>query len=301
MISFQRVQLEDLPRLQPILYASGNQGCEFTFPNQYIWGRQEYAFVEGCLVLFAHWDGQSTYVYPVGDGDRKAAVQRLIEDARIRGVPFRLSGINDRSMEELEEYFPDLFHFQARRGTFDYIYDIHRLADLGGKKLQQKRNHINRFIDAHPDWTTEPIGPENFAECQTMIANWYALQGEDHPDKDFLLEKRAIRRTFEAYEPLHMEGLVIRTEGQIVALTMGSPINDQIFDVNFEKAYADIQGAYAIVNREFARMLRERYPTLKYLNREEDMGLPGLRKSKESYHPDFLVHKYRAYLAEEVR
>ena len=80
-------------------------------------------------------------------------------------------------------------------------------------------------------------------------------------------------------------------------MTMGSLINDSIFDVSFEKAYADLQGAYPIVNREFARMLREEYPNLQYLNREEDMGLPGLRKAKESYHPAFLV---KAFFAQAV-
>lgn len=119
-------------------------------------------------------------------------------------------------------------------------------------------------------------------------------------EQDFLLEKRAIRRAFDAYFALRMRGLAIRTEGRLVAMTMGSLINDSIFDVSFEKAYADLQGAYPIVNREFARMLREEYPNLQYLNREEDMGLPGLRKAKESYHPAFLVKKFRAYLEEEV-
>ena len=255
MITFQRVQLADRQTLHPLLYNSGNWGCEYTFTNQYIWGRQEYAFVEGCLVPFAHWDGQSTYVYPVGDGDHRTVVLRLMEDAHKRGVPFRLSGINDRNRVELEANFPGLFHFQARRSSFDYVYDIHRLAELGGKKMQQKRNHINRFIDAHPDWTAEPMGPENLDQCRQMAADWYQAQAE-HPDKDFTLEKRALRRTFDAFEALQMDGLVIHAQGRIVAMTMGNRINDRFFDVNFEKAYADIQGSYAIVNREFARMLR---------------------------------------------
>lgn len=301
MISFQRVRLSDREKIHAALFASGNPGCEYTFINQYIWGRQEFAIVADCLVFFAHWDGQSTYVYPVGNGSHKAVVERLMDDAGKRGIPFRLSGLNEKSIAELNRDFPGLFHFQARSSTFDYIYDINRLADLNGKKMQQKRNHINRFVQDHPDWTAEPIRPDMLDECRQMAANWYALQEEEHPDKDFLLEKRALRLAFDAYEPLQMQGLVIRTEGRIVAMTMGGRISEAMFDVNFEKAYADIQGAYPIVNREFARMLREKYPGLQYLNREEDMGLPGLRKSKESYHPDFLVKKYRAYLAEEVR
>lgn len=300
MIAFQSPQLTDRGVLAPIFYGSGNLGCEFTFNNIYLWGRQEYAIVGNCLVLFSHWDGQSTYVYPVGNGDHKAAIRLLMDDAQERGIPFRLSGISEQAMAELESGFPGVFRFQPRRSSFDYVYEIDKLADLKGKHLQQKRNHIHRFCDAHPDWRAEPIGPENLEECRQLVTRWYELHGQDDMEQDFLLEKRAIRRAFDAYFALRMRGLAIRTEGRLVAMTMGSLINDSIFDVSFEKAYADLQGAYPIVNREFAQMLREEYPNLQYLNREEDMGLPGLRKAKESYHPAFLVKKFRAYLEEEV-
>ena len=96
-----------------------------------------------------------------------------------------------------------------------------------------------------------------------------------------------------------MEGLLIRTDGRIVAMTMGNRIGEDTYDVNFEKADPDIPGAYPLINREFARLLRQRHPELRFLNREDDMGLPGLRKAKESYHPDELLEKFRAYVRAE--
>ena len=300
MIQFRAPQLSDREKLDPIFRASGNEGCELTFTNFYLWGRQEFALVEGCVVLFSHWDGQSTYVYPIGNGDHKAAISRMLEDAQKRGLPFRLSGISERSAVELENNFPGQFYIQPRRNVFDYVYAIDQLADLPGKKLQQKRNHINRFIDANPNWTVQPLEPALLDECREMVACWYALRSQEQPDMDYMLEKRAIRRAFEAFSELQMEGLVLRSEGKIVAMTMGNLINDTIFDVNFEKAFANIQGAYPMVCREFARYLRQRHPDLQYLNREDDMGLPGLRKSKESYRPDHMVRKFRAFLIEEV-
>ena len=224
MIAFQSPQLTDRGVLAPIFYGSGNLGCEFTFNNIYLWGRQEYAIVGNCLVLFSHWDGQSTYVYPVGNGDHKAAIRLLMDDARERGIPFRLSGISEQAIAELESGFPGVFRFQPRRSSFDYVYEIDKLADLKGKHLQQKRNHIHRFCDAHPDWRAEPIGPENLEECRQLVTRWYELHGQDDMEQDFLLEKRAIRRAFDAYFALRMRGLAIRTEGRLVAMTMGSLI-----------------------------------------------------------------------------
>ena len=121
MISFQSPQLTDRGLLAPVFYSSGNLGCEYTFNNIYLWGRQEYAIVENCLVLFSHWDGQSTYVYPVGNGDHAAAVNALMCDAHERGIPFRLSGITEQTLLELEKNFPGRFLFQSRRNSFDYV------------------------------------------------------------------------------------------------------------------------------------------------------------------------------------
>jgi hypothetical protein len=93
---------------------------------------------------------------------------------------------------------------------------------------------------------------------------------------------------------------MLKADGQVMAFTMGNLIQPDTYDVNFEKAFAHIQGAYPMINREFARYIREKYPEVVYLNREDDMGLPGLRKAKESYHPDILLCKGTAILEESL-
>ena len=107
-------------------------------------------------------------------------------------------------------------------------------------------------------------------------------------DGDKENEKRIIAYALEHRKSLGMVGGLIRVEGKVVAFTLGEPLTEDTFDVHFEKAYADIQGAYAIINREFAR--RE-LSAFTYINREEDMGIPGLRKAKLSYHPESMVEK----------
>lgn len=297
MIAFRSAELSDRPALQPLFWKSTYLGCEYSFTNIYLWGQQQFAMVDGHLVIFAHWDGRTVYAYPESEG-LPTVVEQLAADAAERGIPLRLNGLTRERTKELESLFPGKYGFCLRRDSFDYLYDINRLADLKGKKLQQKRNHINRFLAEHDNWSIEPIGPDNLDECRRMVADWYARHAEINPTTDYTLEKRAIRRAFDAYDALEMEGIALRDEGRIIAITMGNRIRPDLFDVNFEKADPEIQGAYPLINREFARVLRSRYPELRYLNREDDMGLPGLRKAKESYHPDELLEKFRAYLKE---
>ena len=297
MIPFRRPKLEDRDVLTPYFYRSEYRGCEYSFTNIYLWGHQEFALVEGELVLFSHWDGRSMYVYP-GRAKRREIFEALSADAAERGIPMRMYGLDREAVEELEALFPGQYGFTAYRDGFDYLYDINRLTDLRGKKLQQKRNHINRFLENCSDWYTRPITAENLAECQAMAADWY--QVHEDPDHDYHLEKVAICRAFKSFDALGMEGLTLYADGKMVALTMGNRLRADTFDVNFEKAYADVPGAYPLINREFARLIHSRYPEVAFLNREEDMGLPGLRKSKLSYHPDLLLEKFRGFRKPEV-
>lgn len=299
MIHFQRVKITDRAVLHGVYFNDGKQNSEYSFANLFMWGRQQFAVVEGCVCAFSHWDGKSLYLYPEGDGDKRAALEALMQDAEERGIPFRLYGLSPQEAEQLQTMFPERFRLKPVRDSFDYVYDIDRLANLKGRKLQQKRNHINRFIQEHPDWTAEVITPELLPECRQMAADWYAHHNELYGAEDFDLEKAALRRCFDNYEALEMEGMLIRLDGRIIALTMGNHTAPDTFDVNFEKAYSDIQGAYPLINRTFACYLREKYPQVRFLNREDDMGLPGLRKAKESYHPDLLAEKISAVLLED--
>lgn len=294
MIPFKRLRAEDRDTYHPILYSCGKQNSEYSFNNLFLWGRQEVAEVAGCVCALCHWDDKSMYLFPQGDGDLLRAISLLSQDAAERGLPLRLCGLSAQETAFLEAQFPNRFRFRPARDSFDYLYDIHRLAELSGRRLQQKRNHIHRFTEAYPDWRFEPITPQTLLQCRQMIAQWYIRHAQLYGESDFDMEQEALRLCFDNYEALHMEGIFLRVGGEIVAVAMGSHTTPDTFDVNFEKAYSDMQGAYPLINRSFARYLREKYPTLSWLNREDDMGIAGLRKAKESYHPDILLEKWVA-------
>ena len=300
MIPFHRACLDDKAAYESILMTCPEQGCEYSFANLFLWGRQEIAFLHGCVAFFSHFFGRTVYPYPIGDGDKRAVLERILADAKERGIPCRITGMTEANRQELEALFPDRFSIRPARDSFDYVYTVDALADLKGKKLQKKRNHFNRFQANHPDYRVEPIGCGNVARVQHMVNNWYVSRRKADPDGDYLLESLAMARAFRHFDELNLEGLVLLDGDEVLAVTMASRMSPDTFDIHFEKAREDADGAYPAINCEFARYLRLKYPELQYLNREDDMGLEGLRKAKLSYYPDHMVEKYKALLTEEL-
>ena len=289
MIHFQKPSLDDQSWVQRIYEASGFRGSEYTFANLYLWSSHfgEIAKHDNFLCERLHYQGRRQYVYPAGCCNAKATLDLLWEDSRRDGEPFVVRSLTNETRAKLEQYYPDQFTYEVDRDAFDYLYEIETLAELKGKKYQAKRNHINRFQENFPQWFVTEITPENLPVCQDLFEAW--MEGHDADGGD---DKRAMDQAFRHFTALRFEGLILYAEAdKPVAFSMGNQISSDTFDVNFEKAFADVQGAYPMINREFARHIHKKYPEIRYLNREDDMGLEGLRKAKESYKP-ILLEKY---------
>lgn len=298
MLDFAALTPECKPAYDVYLKNCGERGCEYNFANLFLWGRQKATLHEGNLTFFCQFNRRSVYLFPLGE-HLKPTLDAIISDSRKRGIPCRLTSLTAADLEMLENWYPDQFFFHTDRDSYDYIYAIDALADLAGKKLQKKRNHCNRFRLLHPHCTVDPITDENTPQVLTMLEQWYAEKAQEDPTADFYLEHAAITKALHNRKALDMEGLVLTDKGRIVAMTMGTALSADTFDVQFEKAVSGYDGAYAFINREFARYLREKYPALKWLNREDDLGIEGLRKAKLSYCPDHLVEKHWACLKED--
>lgn len=300
MIQFLRPDLNRREEYDRILFAAPERGCEYSFANLCMWGRQRMAFLHDCVAIFSHFNGRSVYPYPIGSGDKAAVIQALIQDSRQRGIPLRLTGLTDADREELETLFPDQFHIRTVRDTFDYVYGINDLCDLRGRKYQKKRNHFNRFQANHPNYTAVPLDCSNLEQVRNMVNDWYITRRQSDPDGDYLLESLALANAFRYLEDLALEGLALMDGGEVLAVTLGSRLHPDTFDIHFEKAREDVDGAYTAINCEFARYLRQKYPEVQFLNREDDLGLEGLRKAKLSYLPHHMVEKHWAYLKEDT-
>ena len=145
----------------------------------------------------------------------------------------------------------------------------------------------------------EALTPANLEQVQDMATAWYLHRQARDPDGDYHLEQLALMRALADPAKLGMDGLVLLEGERILAFSLASRLSPDTMDIHFEKARDDVDGAYAAINQAFAKYLREKYPEIRYLNREDDMGLEGLRKAKLSYNPAFLVEKYWARLWEE--
>ena len=299
MIDFQKIRPEDREQFNRYLFSGKEKGCEFSFANLFLWGRQKAAVVEDHLVLFSQFNRKSVYPYPAGTGDKRAVLEAIIRDSQKRGIPCRITGLDSQDIEEMEKMFPGQFHYHCDRDSYDYVYAIDDLADLKGRKYQRKRNHVNRFRDSVPDYTVEPITRENLPQVAQLLEEWYAQRQESDPSGDYLMEQAAVGRALRYYQQLGLEGIALMDGDRMLGVTIGSRLSPETFDIHFEKARPGAEAAYPVINWEFARYLRNRYPELRYLNREDDLGIEGLRKAKLSYYPHHIVEKCWACLLED--
>ena len=303
MIAFQDPEIGDRSWVEERFRISGNQGCEYSFATLFLWSgtyRQQVARMDGYVLERLQGSIGPVYLFPAGSGPLEPVLAALEKDAGDRGEVCRFVCLTRDQVQELEALRPGVYQFTEDRDGFDYLYEINRLADLGGKKLHAKRNHINRFLERYPDWQVEEITMDNLAEGAEMDLEWnHRYRSLDTADEEEeartrMDERHAMSKAFARYEALGLAGILLRVEGRVIAFTMGSSIGADTFDIHFEKAYSDIQGAYPMINREFARWIRDHFPQVRWLNRENDMGMEGLRKAKESYYPDRMVEKFSA-------
>ena len=289
MLTFREISLADREAIGAYFYQAEGHGSECSFANLFAWGDQRVCYLDGTPLILSRFGTWQAYLFPL----EPKYLPVLREDAHARGIPFRLWGLTAQEAASLD---PRDFSVRAMRNSFDYVYEIERLCELRGKKLQAKRNHCNRFAAENPECQLLPLTQELLPLCREFTARWY-YEHEQNNDTDYSGERLAISKAFDHFDSLQMEGLVLQTADGVVAFCMGNRIREDMFDVNYEKALADIHGAYPTINRAFACCIHQKYPEIRFINREDDMGIEGLRRAKESYHPDILLEKF---LAEEI-
>jgi hypothetical protein len=268
------------------------------------WYYTEVCVLENAVVLRYTFEGQRAYMVCTAEALSSALVEALFDDSN---GDLTLMGLEDSQVEQLSNLkapnssprlggSPDAKTYlpqsgEVRRGLsiepdrdqYDYIYRRADLATLHGKHLDAKRNHINRFRAEHPDFEYRPLTPEYFDECRRLTEIW---QGEKGGSDTIDVEKQVMETIFSNWDALGMTGGSIFVDGRMVAFTYGAAVTTDTFDICVEKADRHVEGAFAIINQQFAEHLPEQYI---YLNREEDMGIPGLRQAKLSYHPEILL------------
>jgi len=305
-LAFHQLTLSDREAMQAVTLPSGRRNCNYTFANLVgwqFWYDTEVCVLENAVVLRYTLDGQRAYMVCTSEALSLELIEALFDDSN---GDLTLMGLEDSQVAQLQT--SHLFSVEPDRDQYDYIYRRTDLATLHGKHLDAKRNHINRFRAEHPDFEYRPLTPESFDECRRLTEIWqgdkaaikreqsqvYLSSAEREQARTKFkaasdtidAEHRVMETIFSNWDALGMTGGSIFVDGRMVAFTYGSAVTTDTLDVCVEKADRHVEGAFAIINQQFAEHLPEQYV---YLNREEDMGIPGLRQAKLSYHPEILL------------
>lgn len=294
MIELRAPSIADKSWMETYLKKENARSSDYNFGNIYMWDNRYRKLITAAgnrLIIRLRYTDLPFFAFPIGCGDLSPAIEMMRELEAESGEPLSIRACTAEHKALLEESYPGRFRFTEDRDCFDYMYRVEKIATFAGKKLHAKRNHCNRFEETM-DWDFVPLTGDLVPGCIEMLDTWI---GEcDSMQEGITDERAAIMRGFTHWDALGLEGGVLRVSGRIVGFTIGELAASDTFDVHFEKAFAALNGAYPMVCREFARQIIREHPNVVYLNREEDLGLPNLRKAKLDCYPDYLLKKYTA-------
>ncbi|GEM_PF-70203 len=289
-LQFSKITRSSIPDLLEFFKTFNSRSCDYSIGGILMWADYfdyEFAFLHSTLFIkgYDKESGLSLYYEPLGKMDKKDALSLIEKDAlQIGNTAVLISDIETEfenpgnDIRETYKYFDK---------WMEYLYDIDKFLHFSGKKMEKKRNHLNYFIKHYPDYQLQPITGDNTTELIDFTKRFEKM----HIDSDlFNYESRQTIEVLNKYDDFPFEGLLIRIDGNIVGYTFGEKIGDTFF-VHVEKGDIAFQGVYQALASSLAQYVNDKYPEVRYLNREEDMGNEALRKSKESYHPSLLINK----------
>ncbi|MBT0653536.1 DUF2156 domain-containing protein [Geomobilimonas luticola] len=269
--------LDDLfSRIQPRV-------SEFTFANLYLF-RVPHAYrltmVGDSLVVLGRGYGGEEYFLPPLSGEKGRTLHFLLA----KGLTLAVA-----EGEFIEEYLDrEGMEIIEDRDNFDYLYLRQELAELAGNRFHKKKNRVNYFTGRYGH-VVELYGRNHLAGAMALLEEWFRVRGEME-SPSIAQEVAATREALELAGDLGLAGVVVLVEGVVQAFALGERLNETTSVCHFEKSDPFLEGVSQLVDREFNRLL---FTDCRFVNREQDLGEPGLRAAKLSYHPVELVKKFR--------
>lgn len=294
MLEFRPIHAGDMAVIMPYLQREEGRTTDFSYGGLYMWVNYfhyEYAIFQDTLFIKGRLEDDRTLIafsLPIGALPLEESVRIVSQWCDSRGIEPMFSAVPESSADGFLPLKPK--EIVEIPDWADYLYDAEQLAQLHGKKMAKKRNHVNHFETTYPDHTVEPITADNAEEALAFM-DLFDLEGDANSSAkaERLMTRRMIQHFHES--PDAMEGALLKVDGKVCAFTIGDVKGDTLF-VHIEKATRHVEGAYEAINAYFVRMMMEKYPAIRYVNREDDAGDEGLRLAKQSYHPLQLLKKY---------
>lgn len=295
MLEWSIPEAEDEDWINSCIAVSGTMASDASFANIYLL-RNKYStkisrYKDFIIRKYSGKGARCGYTFPLGKGDVAKALAEIEKDAKECGERLQFAFVTEEQKEVLENAMPARFCYSSDAGDSDYIYLRSELASLSGKAFHKKKNHFSKFVRTYPDYKYYEIGACNIYDAQKVADAWYYEHLQDD-DASQLAEYKAIKEALDNFEELGLIGGIIYVNDSPCAMTIASKINENTVDVHFEKAVGEyaLNGGYAAINKLFS----EKLDGVTWLNREEDIGIEGLRKAKLSYRPKIMLKKYSA-------
>ena len=294
---FKEITIEDREILNPYFDLVDYEACEYNFNTLYMWQhayKTAYHIGDNFAVLVGEYEGEVFSILPLAKKEDLPKVIDFVLDY-FNEIEEKLyfRGITEEVVDYLKEQYGDRFEYVAERDIFDYVYDGEILRTLKGRKNSKKRNHINYFLSEYEGrFEYRLLGKADFDDCRQLLDDWTVNKEENNNIEEGVDDERlGIEKLFAHYDEvcdrLKIAGIYI--DGKLEAFTMGELLNNNMALIHIEKANPEIRGLYPYINQQF---LVHEFPDVEFVNREEDMGIEGLRKAKLSYHPCKFVEKY---------
>ena len=292
MLNFKRLAKQDKNKFNEVIKNHYYRNAESSFVSLYLWADEidiQVAFgVYAMYLSFNDTAGKKAYLAPFiydMDVDINKAFSELSSHMKAEGRAFCIKGVIKEVRDKIEKEIKTEHKFYEDRDNYDYIYKSEDLINLTGKKYNKKRNHLNYFLNHHA-FEYKEYDLSLKAECLRLVERWVAEKGEQEGLDN---EINVLKKILKEYEDLGVKGAVIYVDGRIEALTFGEALNKDTALIHIEKANQNIRGLYPFINQQF---IKNEWSEYEFVNREEDLGIEGLRKAKMSYYPHYLLEKY---------
>lgn len=291
-MEFRRLELEDKTIFEKYTYGYINQ--EASFANIMLWngGYFDAQISECCdtlVINFSNLNGKNRFSMPYGKAENiLCAVDMMCDYCGNLGMDYNIIDGNEDFCNLVKSSGLYDIEYSQNRDYQEYVYLSERLATLSGKELHAKKNHVNKFRSLY-NYKFLPMDASVTNKCIELAEKWLDAKYEGNRQA-YDIELKSLITAMNNFEYFDLFGGVLYVDDEIVAFTVGEERSPDTALIHIEKANINYKGAFAAVNCEFANMLAPKY---KFLNREEDMGIEGLRKAKLSYKPEFFTDKYR--------
>lgn len=287
---FKPIEIYDREFIHDILWSYQPEISELTFTNLFVWSSHynlHWSMYKDWLILLSMANQNDVYAFqPIGPAPLLTVTIELLEWLKETYKQARIERASKRLLSDLE-IKKDYFFIEPTRNHFDYVYKTKDLIRLTGNKYHSKRNHINKFLKSY-SYGYEKMSKRHVQPCLELVEQWCSLHRCEE-DLNLLGEWEAIGEVLSHFDELKIHGGLIIIDNKVEAFAFGELLNNNTAVVHFEKANPAVNGLYTVINQKFAE---ENWSDVEYINRQQDLGQPGLRKAKLSYHPDHFAEKF---------